>query len=285
MSRIDQFESQFLAAAKDRFRFRTPPVERVVVFTDLERGDSEAYGADVREFLGTLHRDPEPEWKVVPGSECYTIGDILAIVDSYEPQLVCTYRNLHSGAWRWPHSLSDHLEVLTQSTIVPVLLLPRPAPHGSWSPSGMPRSVMALTDHLSGDDLLVNWAVSLVQEGGKLILSHVEDEQTFERYMGVLNRVPEIDSSVARDVMLQQLLREPADYIDSCVEALSEEAVAVSVDSEVLLGHRLATYRELVERHEVDLLVLNTKDEDQLAMHGMSYPLAVELRDVPMLMT
>jgi hypothetical protein len=29
---------------------------------------------------------------------------------------------------------------------------------------------------------------------------------------------------------------------------------------------------------------MNTKDEDQLAMHGLAYPLAVELRDIPLLM-
>ena len=40
----------------------------------------------------------------------------------------------------------------------------------------------------------------------------------------------------------------------------------------------------LIERHQVDLLVLNTKDQHQLAMHGMAYALAVELRQTPLLM-
>jgi hypothetical protein len=31
-------------------------------------------------------------------------------------------------------------------------------------------------------------------------------------------------------------------------------------------------------------LVLNTKQEDQLAMHGLAYPLCVELQDSPILM-
>ena len=35
---------------------------------------------------------------------------------------------------------------------------------------------------------------------------------------------------------------------------------------------------------EVDLLVLNTKDDDQLAMHGLAYPLAIELREIPLLL-
>jgi hypothetical protein len=50
------------------------------------------------------------------------------------------------------------------------------------------------------------------------------------------------------------------------------------------MGRRLAEYQRLIEEHKIDLLVLNTMDEDQLAMHGLAYPLAVELRQIPLLM-
>ena len=43
-------------------------------------------------------------------------------------------------------------------------------------------------------------------------------------------------------------------------------------------------YKRLIDEHAVDLLVLNTKDEDQLAMHGIAYALAVEMRQIPLLM-
>ena len=52
----------------------------------------------------------------------------------------------------------------------------------------------------------------------------------------------------------------------------------------VTLGHHLDEYKRLVIEHDVDLLVMNTKDDDQMAMHGLAYPLAVELRGVPMLL-
>jgi CheY-like chemotaxis protein len=39
-----------------------------------------------------------------------------------------------------------------------------------------------------------------------------------------------------------------------------------------------------VGSHSVDLLVMNTKQDDQLAMHGVAYPLCIELRDTPILM-
>ncbi len=29
---------------------------------------------------------------------------------------------------------------------------------------------------------------------------------------------------------------------------------------------------------------MHTKDEDQMAMHGMAYPLAIELRQIPLLL-
>ena len=65
---------------------------------------------------------------------------------------------------------------------------------------------------------------------------------------------------------------------------LLERDGALTVEAEVTMGHHLSVYRQLIARHAIDLLVLNTKDADQLAMHGLAYPLAVELRDVPMLL-
>jgi hypothetical protein len=46
----------------------------------------------------------------------------------------------------------------------------------------------------------------------------------------------------------------------------------------------LEDYRKLIEEGQVDLLVMHAKEDDQLAMHGMAHPLAVELRAVPILL-
>jgi hypothetical protein len=40
----------------------------------------------------------------------------------------------------------------------------------------------------------------------------------------------------------------------------------------------------MVEENEADLLVMHTKDDDQLAMHGLAYPLAIEVRSIPLLL-
>ena len=50
------------------------------------------------------------------------------------------------------------------------------------------------------------------------------------------------------------------------------------------MGHHLSEVRRLLDDHQVNLLVLQTKDEDQLAMHGLAYPLVIEMRHIPVLM-
>ena len=40
----------------------------------------------------------------------------------------------------------------------------------------------------------------------------------------------------------------------------------------------------MIDAHDIDLLVTNTKDEGQLAMHGTTYSLSIELLDVSMLL-
>ncbi len=143
---------------------------------------------------------------------------------------------------------------------------------------------MAVTDHLAGDERLVNAALTLIESGGRLYLSHVEDDATFERYIRAIGKIPEIDTELARDRIQAQLLKEPADYIRSVGDALREAAVTCEVQELVSMGHHVKQYRELVDTHAIDLLVVNTKDEDLCAMHGLAYPLAVELRDTPLLM-
>ena len=102
--------------------------------------------------------------------------------------------------------------------------------------------------------------------------------------MQVISKIPDIDTDVAREQILEQLLKEPRDFITSCENGLNEAGLPINVKSIVTLGHHLADYKTLVIENNTDLLILNTKDEDQLAMHGLAYPVSVELRSVVMLM-
>ena len=83
---------------------------------------------------------------------------------------------------------------------------------------------------------------------------------------------------------MERLLTEPEDYIQSCRTVLEKEGLDLDVVSIVRLGQHIREYQTLIEEHLVDLLVFNTKDEGQLAMHGLGYPLAIELRQIPLLM-
>jgi len=285
MTKVDQFESMFRSASREVFRYEQVNIESFLVVTDRDEEKARLFGDRVRQFLRIVSTDQEIRWRDVKGSEFQTAGELLALVESAGPDIICTYRNLHSGAWKWPYSLGTHVDLLTQHTDVPVMLLPHPETERSANHAFKNTdSVMAIADHLTGDHRLVNYAVRFAESGGTLRLTHVEDEATFGRYMEVISKISTIDTDEARKAVREQLLKEPQDYIDSCVEVLRKVGASVRVEHLVVFGHHLSEYKRLIEEHEVDLLVLNTKDEDQLAMHGIAYALAVELRQIPLLM-
>lgn len=285
MPKVDQFESAFRAASKTVFEYQPIAVRSILVITDRSESEADIFGKQISDFLSVLRSDGSPRWRIVNGSEFDTVPELLALVEEEQPDLICTYRHLHSESWRWPYTLGEYVDVLTQVTTPPVMVLPHPdAMRASEHAVKDTLVVMAMTDHLTGDGVLVNYAARFTEPSGKLFLTHIEDEATFERYMGTISRIPSIDTENARRKILEQLLKEPTDYIRSCREVLEAEGLPIAVEEIVTKGHHLREFEQLVEKHEVDLLVFNTKDEDQLAMHGLAYPLAVELRQIPLLL-
>ena len=290
MDKVDQFESAFRSADKEVFRYRRLAIRSVLVVTDLTGDEAARFTADVRALTASLAANDDVTYVTITGDRFTSPKDLLDIVERQRPDLIVTYRCLHSQAWRWVFTLGAHIDVLTQATETPVLLLPHPArdggdeTRGANAAPGATDRVMAVTDHLTGDERLVNAALAFAEPAGTLFLSHVEDDSVFERYLDVIGRIPEIDTELARECLRAQLLKEPADYIRSVSAAVTEAGVACDIRELVSMGHHFKQYRELVESHEIDLLVLNTKDADQGAMHGLAYPLAVELRDTPLLM-
>ncbi len=257
----------------------------MLVVTDLPPSEAAQYGGQVEAFLRHAASADAATYETLAGVETRSNGQLLQLVEDRAPTLVCAYRNLFSDGWRWPHSLGEALDLLTQTTEIPVLVLPHPK-EASQAEHALKNinQVMAVTDHLAGDDRLVNWAAAMTQDGGTLTLSHIEDQSVFERYIEIISRIASIDTETARDAIEKQLLKEPADYIESVRDKLAEAGAPITVKSEIQLGNRLSDYRALVAEHEVDMLVLNTRDDEQLAMHGLAYPIAVEIRDIPLLM-
>ncbi|KIG14841.1 hypothetical protein DB30_06294 [Enhygromyxa salina] len=290
MSTLDHFESAFRSASKDTFTWAPPHIRKILVITDLDAEASAQFQASLEQFLASaLASVPggaaTPQWRLVKGDDYALISELHRLVEDWAPDLVCTYRNLHSSAWALEFSLGEFVDVLTQATPVPILIAPHPkradaAPHALRDTD----VVMAMTDHLTGSQRLINFAAAMTQAKGKLWLTHVEDELAYARIMQTISKIPQIETDLARKLIREKLLQQPTDYVEACRAVIIPQRPGLDVRPLIVMGHHLSTYRQLVRDHRVDLLVMDTKDEDQLAMHGMAYPIAVEIRDIPLLL-
>jgi hypothetical protein len=143
---------------------------------------------------------------------------------------------------------------------------------------------MVITDHLTGSDRLVSFGVRCTEPDGDLYLVHLEDEAIFTRYTDVISKIPSIETEQSIKEIRAQLLKEPKDYIESCTSELAQQNLTMSIHEVIELGHRVKVSKELVDRYQIDLVIMNSKDDDQLAMHGLAYPIAIELRNAPLVL-
>jgi hypothetical protein len=137
---------------------------------------------------------------------------------------------------------------------------------------------------LTGDDRLVNWGVHMTFGDGTLYLAHVEDDATLDRYLDVIGRLPQVNSEQAGELIPEKLLALPRGYIQSVTEVLRAQNINETVVPLVRLGHALTDYKALIDEHELDLLIFQSKDDNQAAMAGMAHALAVEIRHKPLLL-
>lgn len=285
MTNIDQFESVFRSADKEQFAFQDFDLRKILVISDATDGTGEQMKQVSQAFLGGAPVLRNASWELLDGDGYGSVAGMMKEVVEQKPDMIVTYRNLKVPASDFPFSLGTYVDVLTQATAVPVLVLPRPEEF-PWKPdeTGPVDSVMAVTDHLTGDHVLVSFAARLTEPAGTLFLAHVEDRSVLKTYLAAIGKLPSLDTEVAEQDLPQQLLKEPLDYIESCRKVLMEAGLSVAIEAFVTLGHQLGDYRRMIDERNVDLLVMNTKDDDQMAMHGLAYPLAVELRKTPMVL-
>ncbi len=283
MTQVDQFESIFRSALTDTYEYALPEVKSVLLVTDRREKNVQDYLKDIQKFLSVL--GTSVTWSVLNADDYKTTQDLLDRVNQENSDIICSYRNLKSKDWVFKHSLGSYLDVLIQRAKSPVLVLPHPdADYAHDHAMENTNKVMAITSHLSNDHQLINYALRFTQSNGSLFLSHIEDQMTFDRYVDVISKISAIDTDEAKEKISAQLLKEPAAYIESCKQTLLDKNSPVTIESIVTFGNHLNEYKKLVLDHQIDLLVMHAKDHDQLAMHGMAYPLAVELRQVPLLM-
>jgi hypothetical protein len=280
MSSIDQFESVFRSAVKTQYQPRSYPIRDILLLTDLSADEDRTFLTQVScLFEGII---PLPKITLLPKEKSSDLSVLLESIKQVNPDLICTYRNLHGQTANFPYILGDHIEVLTQVTNIPILLLP------TYQQLSLPikpiHKIMAITDQLFNKPELIDAALHIIQHPGSLILAHVEDDRQFDIYMQRIAKIPEINTDLAKDKLTEQIFKEAQEYIDSCQTAIAKQHHDIQVYAEIQMGHHLQTYVALVAQHQVDLLVMNTKDQEQLAMHGLSYPLAIELSHLPLLM-
>lgn len=279
---IDEFESLFRRSERELFQYVEVPISSVVLISDDDSATASQTIEMVKAFVPRLADGIE--WRVITGDQYSTVAELLQQLEAKQTDLIITRRHLHEESRVPQHSLGVYLDVLTQTTSIPVLVLPGSAASPATVTERVCDRVMVVADHISGDNRLINYGVRMCREGGSVWLCHVEDNVVFERYMRAIERIPEIDSDDARALIERQLLRDAQEFIDGCSQVIQQEGPNITVNSHVGRGHHLTDYQSLIKDNDVDLLVLNTKDDDQLAMHGRAYSLSVELTDVSMLL-
>lgn len=279
---IDEFESLFRRAEREPFVWQSMPLQHAVLVGDESPDSLQHSRHELQQFLPAL--PPESGWQVIAGSDFQGVAQLLERLGRQQTDLVVTSRHLHEPAEVPQHSLGAYVDILTQATPWPVLLLPGTAAAPHPLPEHPCRHVMVVTDHVSGDSRLINMAAAMCPDDGRLYLCHVEDETVFNRYLQAVSRIPELETESFREKVAAQLLKDAGDFLAACVAGLQQHRPALHTETHVAMGHHLGEFRSLVDRYGIDLLVLNTKDAEQLAMHGRAWSISVEFADVPLLL-
>jgi hypothetical protein len=282
MDQIDEFASMFRRAERELFGYANIPISSVTVVSDGDKAAAEHTKEQVKKFIPAL--SSVETWRLMDGSDYAHVAELLQEINEHQTDLIVTYRHLHESSFVPQHSLGVYLDVMTQTTSIPVLVLQGTGEKPKDLSGNICDRTMVIADTISGDNRLINYGSRFCPDGGTLWLCHVEDDRTFERYIHAISCIPEIDSGQARILIDEQLLKEANDFIGSCTEVLQQERDSVQYKSRVTRGHFLRQYKQLVEEAEIDLVVVNTKDDDQLAMHGMAYSLSIELDETALLL-
>ncbi len=279
--RIDQFQSQFNSALKERYLYSEPVIEKVVLITDLEEDESGQLAQICRRLLPSWAL---PDWTILSKHSYSSVRELLDKINAAAPDLIVCQRNIKTADANLVYGLSDYADAITQVTSSPVLLLPNFSVAELGSKLNAVTDIMVQTNHLTGDAQLISWGSAFARPKGKLTLTHIEDDKIFNYYIDAISKISEIDTDVARDRLRAELIKLPTDYINDAKQVLHSQFSEMVVEGIVKLGHALDDYKGLLDRQKVDLLIINTKVDGQLAMSGRAYALAVELKTLPLLL-
>ena len=280
MSTIDQFESAFRSAVKPTYEPREFKMSNILVITDLDLNEAQQFTTQLQKYLGGLSQSPT--LTLTPYDQSKDLSTLLSYLNQYQPDLIVSHRHLHTQQDENIYTLGDHIEALSQITNHPILLFPH---HKSWIDQDFesPNHIMVLTDQLTQHPALIDVGLSILESSSRLSLAHIEDELIFDRYINFIAKIPEIDTERAEHLIKDQMYKEAQDFFSVIDQALHNHGINIELQTIFKMGHRLQTYVSIVSENDVDLVVMQGKDNDQIAMHGLSYPLAVELTHLPLL--
>ena len=282
---LDEFESQFKSAIKVPYTYEAISLGRVALVSDGDSAATQQLMENVNHFVPPLTEHSEPEWKAIGCEDFSTLSDLLSQLKEFNSDLVIAERNLKlDHADNLIYGLTNYVDALTQVLDVPVLLLPNREHDYIGTPYGAPKNIMVESNHLTGDNRLINWGVRFAEPAGSLFLTHIEDAVAFANTIEAISRIPEIDTDLAERTLRDTLLKLPNDFARSTTRQLSTQFPQMAVHEIVQFGSALSEYQSIIDDNHIDLLILNTKEEGQLAMNGIVYAMAVEFKYRPLLL-
>ncbi len=284
MRDLGEFESVFKRALRDQFEYKRIELEKILLVTDLPGDKAGAYAEKACQFISPEFKRDTYQLTTLAGKDWSNWADLRIHLNALQPDLVITYRLLRAAHPEMLTSLGVFVDTLTQVTPYPVLLLPNPHFEDSLNSPKQLGTVVVATEHMYADHSLVNYGIRFTPVENSLFLCHIEDEDTFEYYMKAIEKIPEMDSDLTRKRLAEQLISMPHHYAESVHRKIEENGTRVKLRSIIEFGHIITKYRELIAKEPVSLLVFTTKDDTQLAMHSLGYSLAVEFRNMPVLL-
>jgi hypothetical protein len=283
------FESQFKGAIRKRYKHAAVQIDSVFLVTDLPAERAEVVRSTAASFLAGVGAVRDAQWRVFTSETLPEVPDLLEIIERDDPGLVVTYRNVKERPRHPRSSLGNYVDSVTQAAQAPVLVLPvrrRSDPDGQQLRSRLTDTsrVIVVTDHLTDDPPLIRYGAEFTSPGGLLILTHIEHQGWFDRYMNAIERIPEIDDDLARECLHNRLLKDASDFIDDAAATLHSGPLDVRVSPIVQMGRPIQAYRDIIGEHDVRLIVGDAKDPSREAMSDLAYSVAVEFTDVPILL-
>lgn len=284
MRDLGEFESVFKRALRDQFQYESLDIAKAVLITDLPEDAVPAYTEKVKGFLDPEFPRTSYTLTALAGNAWSNWEDLRQLLKEEQPDLVITYRLLKVPKLDHFTSLGVYVDTLTQVSDYPVLLLPNPRrpdyEHAPWHLA----NVLVATEHMYANHSLVNYGIRFTPEKHTLMLCHVEDQDTFNYFLKAIEKIPELDNDIAREKVAEQLVAMPRHFAESVAAEIEAHRKDIVLESVIEFGHLIANYRDLLQRTPISLMVFTTKDDTQLAMHSLGYSLAVEFRNMPVLL-